>query len=172
MWASSAAEVCLRFVLVIFLCSLKAQVLSMFITKRGNYVVEKLFNVKCFLVEGFESVGSVWWFEEFLQESSLVGAGVGGSGLPHWAFGAHGGLWVPRQGRAAQAWGVQCPPVFCARGLPLLLGLRLPGWHLSGSRAFTLSRSEAPSKPPCVRTESWGFLSFLKKAVFVHWKWI
>ena len=32
----------------------------MFITKRGNYVVEKLFNVKCFLVEGFESVGSVW----------------------------------------------------------------------------------------------------------------
>lgn len=60
MWASSAAEVCLRFVLVIFLCSLKAQVLSMFITKRGNYVVEKLFNVKCFLVEGFESVGSVW----------------------------------------------------------------------------------------------------------------
>ena len=61
-----------------------------------------------------------------------------------------------RPGRAAQAWGVsvrrvqvgvRCLPVFCARALLLLLDLRLPGWRLSGSCAFTLSLSEASLKP-------------------------
>lgn len=59
-------------------------------------------------------------------------------------------------GRAAQAWGVSvrralvgvpCLPLFCARALLLLLDLRLPGWCLSGSCAFTLSLSEASLKP-------------------------
>ena len=61
-----------------------------------------------------------------------------------------------RPGRAAQAWGVsvrrvlvgvRCLPVFCARALLLLPDLRLPGWRLSGSCAFTLSLSEASLKP-------------------------
>lgn len=80
----------------------------------------------------------------------MVGADEGGGGLTCRARGACGGLWLrsragpPRPGAPV---GDQGLPISGAQALLLLLGLRLPGWRLSGSCAFPLSLSEASLKP-------------------------